>query len=61
MPIMRKKKYLKGCPFCGKDKVEERGETTCYYILCKKCGAEGPWAAKESTARRLWNERVRSD
>lgn len=59
---MRKKQYLKGCPFCGKDKLEEQRDCMCvFYIRCTNCGGKGPVIYTRQEARRLWNERVRSD
>jgi Lar family restriction alleviation protein len=50
------------CPFCRSHNVgpidgDERAGGA-FLIVCDDCGAEGPTAISEESARELWNERA---
>ena len=58
---------IKKCPFCGGEGYllshphgyndgDEADRD--YYIKCRSCAAEGPWARHDENAITLWNMRV---
>lgn len=59
------------CPFCGGmpylTKTERAGyqdfpddpDRFAYTMVCRSCAAEGPWQKSESSARRMWEMRVK--
>ena len=50
-------KRLKPCPFCGEKKLEiMTGEDENYWVVCKKCLAEGP-TSNLSSVIYVWNKR----
>ena len=50
---------LLSCPFCGEKEWsihhEDHNEA---FVRCDYCGARGPWANTENTAKVVWNARV---
>lgn len=52
---------LKPCPFCGGEKVymDEMpiDAENHYFIMCRECGANGPFSALSETAQMLWEVR----
>lgn len=52
---------LKGCPFCGSDKIWQKGISEIYQIECR-CGACGPTGFEDDEDAQkisidLWNTR----
>ena len=45
------------CPFCGNDDVTCIEGVSMSWVVCEKCGADGPVAATPAGAIRKWNER----
>ena len=60
---MRRKAKL--YPFCGSKKTRI-GYDYCYYVVCKRCGANGPpvdiWTEPHSDVKAItaWNKRVQT-
>jgi Lar family restriction alleviation protein len=53
---------LNACPFCGGDGMIDSADHghedgICWLVLCRSCGAEGPWDHQQGAAIRLWNAR----
>lgn len=65
LPVER----LVSCPFCGGDgylssalrdgyqSFSNDPDAQAYYVVCRSCAAEGPWAKSEYGAVRMWNTR----
>ena len=52
---------LPNCPFCGNTENLEvdftPSETTMHFVMCRECGAEGPYDFGESGAIEAWKQR----
>lgn len=50
---------MKPCPFnCEKTDLKIGGSSgTVYYVVCQRCGAQGPKAIRKADAEKFWNER----
>ena len=48
------------CPFCGEtEKLEPVSDGVTDWLVCRKCGCDGPVSRKVEQARRAWNTRAR--
>ena len=45
------------CPFCGNNDLSTGSAGEERYIVCRACGATGPWAGSAEEARELWDKR----
>jgi Lar family restriction alleviation protein len=53
------------CPFCGGDGlpdsvIADNGEAR-YFIRCRSCACEGPWARSATGAIHWWNMRTKQE
>jgi Lar family restriction alleviation protein len=52
---------LLNCPFCGSDEVTCIEGVSISWVICVKCGADGPVASTSVGAIRKWNERIKEE
>ena len=52
---------LLNCPFCGSDEIFLVKGDSMAWVICLKCGADGPTALSTPGAIRKWNERIRME
>jgi len=48
------KTKLKECPFCGCKKAITRWDFGTY-VVCEKCGANGPWKSQQTETQAIWH------
>lgn len=62
--VNSKKYRSNNCPFCGESHAlyfDEIGidDHTEFFMVCRRCGCEGPTAMSEKEAARNWMRRVK--